>query len=72
MVVKFLKYAWVSPATLLGLIPVALTLLTGGSSRRFSAAIEAWGGFSKWFFRRALRFGCAVTIGHVIIGVDEY
>jgi hypothetical protein len=72
MVVKLLKYVWVAPATLLGLIPVALTVLTGGSARRVRGAIEAWGGFSKWFFQRALRFGCALTIGHVIIGVDEY
>ncbi|SRR6266496_872416 len=72
MVVKLLKYAWVFPATFMGLIAVGLTLLTGGGVRRVSGAIEAWGGFSKWFFQRALRHGCALTMGHVIIGLDEY
>ena len=72
MLIKVLKYVWVFPATFLGLIAVGLTALTGGSVRLMSGAVEVWGGFSAWFFERALRHGCALTIGHVILGLDDY
>jgi|SRR5437016_3205770 len=72
MPIKLARFVWALPVTLLGLVPVGLTALSGGSVRRVSGALEAWGGFSTWFFRRALRHGCSMTIGHVIIGADEY
>jgi len=69
---KVLRYIWVFPATLFGFIAVGLTLITGGSGQVYSGVIEAWGGFAAWVFKRLIRRGCAMTIGHVIIGRDEY
>ena len=68
----FWRYVWVLPATLIGLVAVGLTALSGGYVQIYAGAIEAWGGFAAWVFRRAVRHGCAMTIGHVIIGVDQY
>jgi hypothetical protein len=72
MRIKLLRYIWVLPATAFGLIAVGLTLITGGSAQIFDGAIEAWGGFGAWLFKSVIRHGCAMTIGHVIIGQDEY
>ena len=72
MLLKLLRYIWVFPTTLIGLMVVGLTLITGGSVQIFSGAIEAWGGFAAWIFKRVIRHGCAMTIGHVINGLDEY
>ena len=69
---RTLKYLWVFPATLFGLLFVGLTLITGGSVQFFSGAIEAWGGFAAWVFEYGIRHGCAMTLGHVIIGTNEY
>ena len=71
MTFKLLRYSWVFPVTVFGMVFVLLTAITGGSIQVYSGAIEAWGGFSTWLFRRILRFGCAMTLGHVILGVDE-
>jgi hypothetical protein len=72
MLLRLLRYIWVFPVTLCGLIAVGLTLITGGSGQVFSGAVEAWGGFSAWVFKRVIRRGCAMTIGHVIIGLNEH
>ncbi len=66
-----LKYLWASPATLLGLVVVGLTALTRGHVQTVSGTIEAWGGFSTWFFRHVVRRALVMTVGHVIIGTDE-
>jgi hypothetical protein len=67
-----LKYAWVFPVTLLGLIAVAVTKITGGSVRLVAGAIEAGGGFSAWLIRNFLGGRVtAMTVGHVILGLDE-
>jgi len=71
MPIKLIKYVWVAPATLLGLAAVGLTWATGGCVRLVAGAIEAWGGFSAWVFERVLCHGCALTVGHVILGIDE-
>ena len=67
-----LRYLWVLPATLMGLVAVGLTALSGGRVQIYAGVIEAWGGFATWLFRSAIRHGCAMTIGHVIIALDEY
>jgi hypothetical protein len=67
-----LKFAWAFPVTLIGLIAVAVTKITGGSVRFVAGAIEAGGGFSAWVIRNLLRGRVtAMTLGHVILGVDD-
>lgn len=69
---KMIKYLWAFPVTLLGLIAVGLTAVTGGCVQQVSGVIEACGGFSAWILERVLgRRVCAMTIGHVILGIDK-
>lgn len=70
---KLLRYLWVSPATLVGLLLAALALLGGGRARRVQGVIEVGGGRLHRVVARlpeGLRFG-AITLGHVIVGLDE-
>ena len=63
------RYLWASPTTLLGLIVVALTLLTRGRARRVDGVLEAHGGFATFFLGRLTPIGAAaMTLGHVVIG----
>ncbi|MBI3876762.1 MAG: hypothetical protein HY300_12565 [Verrucomicrobia bacterium] len=71
MLFRMLKYVWASPTTLVGLLGVVATVITGGRVQIVSGAIEAWGGFSAWLFRHVLRGSLAITIGHVILALDE-
>ncbi len=56
----------------MGLIIVAITRFSGGSSRIVEGVVESWGGFSAWIMEHvfARKAACA-TIGHVIIGLNE-
>jgi hypothetical protein len=69
-VVRTLAYTWASPTTMVGLVAGALTLGTGGRAQRKCGTLEFHGGFSSWLARR-IGFG-AMTLGHVIIGRDEW
>jgi hypothetical protein len=66
--VRFLRYAWAAPTTLVGLIAGILTLCSGGRAQHRSGALEFHGGFSRWL-ADWIGFG-AMTLGHVIIGRD--
>jgi hypothetical protein len=68
--VRTLAYAWAAPTTLVGVTAGALTLCTGGRVQRRCGALEFHGGFSRWFAAK-VGFG-AMTLGHVIIGRDEF
>jgi hypothetical protein len=70
---RILLYVWAAPATLLGLLAVAIACLTGGSARIVRGVLEVHGGFATAFLRRGLPFvgsGAAMTLGHVILGQD--
>jgi hypothetical protein len=70
---RILLYLWAAPATLLGLLAVAIACLTGGSARIVRGVLEVHGGFATAFLRRGLPFvgsGAAMTLGHVILGQD--
>ena len=71
MIIKALKYVWVSPVTIPGLVAVGLTSLSGGSVQIVGGVVEACGGFSEWMITRGLgrRVSC-MTVGHVILGLD--
>jgi hypothetical protein len=66
------KYLWPLPVTVVGLIAVGLTRITGGSCRVVEGTIETWGGFATWIIETGLRrkVSC-MTIGHVIVGINE-
>jgi hypothetical protein len=71
---RILLYLWAAPATLLGLLVVAIACLTGGSARIMRGVLEVHGGFATAFLRRGLPFvgsGAAMTLGHVILGQDQ-
>lgn len=70
-----LFYLWVSPATLLGVLPVPLVLVQGGGVRIVDGIIELHGGVVTRFLRRGLPWvggGAAMTVGHVVWGCDEH
>lgn len=66
---RFFRYLWASPNTLLGLIIGGLGLCTGGWVCRQQGVLEFYGGFSKlWLY---LSRAYAMTLGHVILGRDQ-
>lgn len=69
VMLRWLRYTWAAPTTLVGLVAGVLTLVSGGQVRRRMGTLEFHGGFSTWLARR-WRFS-AMTLGHAIIGHDE-
>ena len=70
---KLLRYLWVAPASLVGLPLAAVALLCGGRARWIEGALEVGGGGLDRLVGRlpeGARFG-AITLGHVIVGIDE-
>lgn len=70
---RVLVYLWASPATLVGLVALLLTLLTRGRARVHSGVIEAHGGFAAWALRKLVPLpggATAMTLGHVVIAID--
>ncbi len=70
---KLLRYLWVSPASLVGMLLGALALATGARARVVDGALEVAGGHVRSLILRlpeGLRFG-AITLGHVIVGLDH-
>ncbi len=67
---RFLRYTWAAPTTLVGLIAGLLTLCTGGRVQVQRGALEFHGGLSRWLGR--LCGFSAMTLGHIIIGVDAW
>ena len=65
---RVMRYAWAAPTTAVGLLAGLLTLGTGGGVQCRRGALEFHGGFSRWL-GRVCGFS-AMTLGHVIIGVD--
>lgn len=64
-----LRWAWVSPASTLGLAVGLVSLLAGGRVQRMGRTLEFWGGPTTWLLRRGLPIpAAAMTLGHVILG----
>lgn len=66
-----LGYLWASPNSVLGLLIVTFTMLSRGSVRCERGAIEVHSGFAEWFLRTFCGGACAMTLGHVILGLDR-
>ena len=72
MLAALLRYAWASPATLLGLAFALVGFLLGARGRVVAGALEVGGGRLHALVGRlpaSMRFG-AITLGHVIVGLD--
>ncbi len=67
---RFVRYTWAAPTTMVGLLAGALTLCTGGRAQVRRGALEFHGGFARWLLEK-WRFS-AMTLGHVIIGRDPW
>ncbi|MDE2506002.1 MAG: hypothetical protein KGM43_02210 [Planctomycetota bacterium] len=65
---RVLLYVWVAPTSAVGVCAGLVALSTGGRMQMRCGAIEIYGGLVRRWSRR---FGfVAVTLGHVILGVD--
>ncbi len=68
------RYAWVFPTTLFGLLFVPVALLSGGGVQVVDGALEVYGSVIRWMLRYCtlLKGGAAaMTIGHVVLGCDQ-
>lgn len=71
--IRFARYCWAAPYTLLGLLFGLLAVLFGATVHRTAGALEFGGGLLGSLLRRLppqLSFS-AITFGHVILGVDH-
>ena len=68
---RVIIYLWTLPTTLVGLLFVPLTVVSGGGVRFVQGVLEVHGGFAAFFLRKftPLRGGAsAMTLGHVVLG----
>lgn len=71
---RVLLYLWAAPASLIGLAPIPLILLQGGTVKIVKGVVEAQGGVITRLLRRGLPWigpGAAITFGHVVWGCDQ-
>ncbi len=61
---------WASPNSLIGLFVGLLGLASGGSGRRIGPTLEFSGGVICWLLQKTPVRAVAMTLGHVIIGLD--
>ncbi len=67
---RFVRYTWAAPTTMVGILAGTLTICTGGRAQVRRGALEFYGGFSQWLGQK---WGfSAMTLGHVIIGRDTW
>lgn len=71
--IRFAKYCWAAPYSLLGLVFGLLALMLGARAHPAAGALEFGGGalgrLLRWL---PARFSfSAITFGHVILGVDD-
>jgi hypothetical protein len=65
---RLLLYLWAGPTTLLGLLVALFSWLSGGRVVRVAGVLEVWGGASRAVL--AFMGSTAVTLGHVVLGLD--
>ena len=68
-----IRYAWVSPATAVGLLSSIIAMCAGATPRIVDGTIEVAGGHLHCLVSRlppCARFA-AITFGHVILAVDD-
>ena len=70
---RFARYCWAAPYSLLGLLFGVVAILLGATVRRAAGALEFGGGLLGRLLRwlpPGLSFS-AITFGHVILGIDH-
>ena len=71
--VQALAWVWAAPGTLLGLLALALTRMSGGQVRRHGSTLEAHGGVTGRLLAilagRA-RVVDAIALGHIVLARD--
>jgi hypothetical protein len=68
---QLLRYLWALPNTLIGLVFVVPTLLSGGEAHCVRGVIELHGGLAATFLRYCTLLpggASAMTLGHVVLG----
>jgi hypothetical protein len=65
-----IRVLWALPITLPGLALALLVIVLGGRAQRVDGVIEAGSGLVGRWMHRHTRFA-AITLGHVVMGVDE-
>jgi hypothetical protein len=67
------RYAWASPATVIGLLFSILAMVAGARPRLVDGVLEVGGGHLHHLMSLLPRCACfaAITFGHVIIGLDH-
>jgi hypothetical protein len=71
---KFLRYVWALPYTLLGLLFIPFTFFTMGGMQVVGGVLELHGQFISFVLKHCfpVRGGAAaLTLGHVILGLDR-
>lgn len=69
-----LRYLWAFPTTMIGLMLVLPTVITGGRGRFVAGVLELHGGFVRWMLTHFVPLpggASAVTLGHVVVARDE-
>ena len=72
--IRLLAVVWAFPTTFLGIIFLALALLTGGRAKNVGGVLEAHGGMIATLLNRgplARTRIAAVTLGHVILASSQ-
>ena len=69
----FLRYAWASPATAVGLLFSLIAIVAGARPRVVDGVVEVGGGRLRSLMASLPRCGGfgAITFGHVVIGLDH-
>lgn len=67
MLKRYLRYAWASPTSLLGLLCAGLLLVTGAGARTVDGVLEVSGGWLASKLTHLSSFS-ALTLGHVVLG----
>lgn len=68
---KLARYLWALPTTSVGLLMVALALVSRGRLRLIDGVIEAHGGLLTLLLKKCAPFSSgieAMTLGHVVVG----
>jgi len=70
---RVLALLWALPTTVIGLLPAAVALATGGRVARRDGVLEVRGGWLSGAIRSLplLRSGGAVTLGHVVLATSR-
>ncbi len=74
MLLRWLRYAWALPVSVLGVLIAVIARGSGGSLQRVEGVIESAGGWPARVLNRGFPFSgavAAITLGHVVVAVSQ-